>query len=74
MDDVAAPPCIAPSKAAGAVNVVDTSALTRRVGAVLAVSEVSLSVGSAEMFGLIGPNGAGKQCFRQAQALRWLPD
>jgi ABC-2 type transport system ATP-binding protein len=34
--------------------------VTRRYGRTTAVSELSLSVGAGEMFGLIGPDGAGK--------------
>jgi|SRR5208282_1475537 len=40
--------------------VVETFDLTRRFGSVTAVSDVSLTVNSGEIFGLIGPNGAGK--------------
>ncbi len=36
------------------------SGLARRFGGVHAVSDVSFSVGSAEIVGFIGPNGAGK--------------
>jgi branched-chain amino acid transport system ATP-binding protein len=34
--------------------------VTIRFGGLTAVSELSLSIGSEDMFGLIGPNGAGK--------------
>src|SRR3954462_3883567 len=34
--------------------------VTIRFGGLTAVSELSLSIGSGDMFGLIGPNGAGK--------------
>ena len=39
---------------------IETFALSRRFGALTAVDGASLSVRSAEIFGLIGPNGAGK--------------
>jgi drug efflux transport system ATP-binding protein len=39
---------------------VEASRLTRRFGAVTAVSDVGFSVRRGEMFGLIGPDGAGK--------------
>jgi ABC-2 type transport system ATP-binding protein len=39
---------------------VQVEGLTRRYGDLVAVSEVSFSVGRGEMFGLIGPDGAGK--------------
>ncbi len=39
---------------------IETFGLTRRFGALAAVDGASLSVRSAEIFGLIGPNGAGK--------------
>ena len=34
--------------------------LTRRYGDVLALDNVSFTVGDGQMFGFIGPNGAGK--------------
>jgi ABC-2 type transport system ATP-binding protein len=39
---------------------VESSALTRRFGALTAVDSLFLSVESSEVFGLLGPNGAGK--------------
>ena len=39
---------------------VETLGLSRRFGAVTAVSELSLSVVASSIFGLLGPNGAGK--------------
>src|SRR5271157_1628060 len=39
---------------------VEIVGLTRRFGAVTAVSELSLSVPAGSVFGLLGPNGAGK--------------
>ena len=39
---------------------IETFGLTRRFGVLTAVDSASLSVRSAEIFGLIGPNGAGK--------------
>ena len=39
---------------------IETFGLSRRFGALIAVDGASLSVRSAEIFGLIGPNGAGK--------------
>jgi ABC-2 type transport system ATP-binding protein len=38
-------------------------ALTRRFGTTLALSELSLSIDTGEMFALIGPDGAGKTTF-----------
>jgi ABC-2 type transport system ATP-binding protein len=40
--------------------VLETTALTRRFGALTAVDSVSLSVAPGQSFGLLGPNGAGK--------------
>ena len=34
--------------------------LTKRYGAVLAVDDLSLEIGSGQFFGLLGPNGSGK--------------
>jgi ABC-2 type transport system ATP-binding protein len=39
---------------------VETSALTKRFGAFIAVDDVNLSVARGEIFGFLGPNGAGK--------------
>lgn len=39
---------------------IEASRLTRRFGDLVAVDDVSLSVGKGETFGLLGPNGAGK--------------
>ena len=39
---------------------IQTSSLTRRFGALVAVDAVSLRVARGEIFGLIGSNGAGK--------------
>jgi ABC-2 type transport system ATP-binding protein len=40
--------------------VVQTSALTRKFGALAAVDQVTLTINRGEIFGLIGPNGSGK--------------
>ena len=40
--------------------IIETHALSRRFGSLLAVSDVSLSVTRGEIFGVLGPNGAGK--------------
>jgi ABC-2 type transport system ATP-binding protein len=41
-------------------HAIETSMLTRRFGAVVAVDEVDLAIPYGEIFGLLGPNGAGK--------------
>lgn len=40
--------------------ILETEALTRRFGALTAVSALTISVEVGEVFGLLGPNGAGK--------------
>jgi ABC-2 type transport system ATP-binding protein len=40
--------------------VIETSALTRRFGNLMAVDRLTMSVETGEIFGLLGPNGAGK--------------
>jgi ABC-2 type transport system ATP-binding protein len=42
------------------MTILETEALTRRFGELLAVNELSVAVGRGEVFGLLGPNGAGK--------------
>jgi ABC-2 type transport system ATP-binding protein len=39
---------------------VDSHALTRTFGPLIAVDSLTISVASGEVFGLLGPNGAGK--------------
>jgi ABC-2 type transport system ATP-binding protein len=46
-----------PAMAGGAV---ETSGLTRRFGALVAVDAIDFSVSEGEIVGLLGPNGAGK--------------
>jgi len=41
-------------------DVVQTSALTKRFGSLVAIDHMDLSVKSGEIFGFLGPNGAGK--------------
>ncbi len=43
-----------------AVPVIETRALTKRYGEVLAVDSLDLRIRRGEIFGLLGPNGAGK--------------
>lgn len=42
------------------MSILETQALTRRFGEVVAVDALTISVEAGEMFGLLGPNGAGK--------------
>jgi ABC-2 type transport system ATP-binding protein len=41
-------------------NIIETRALSRRFGSLVAVRDVSLQVTRGEIFGVLGPNGAGK--------------
>ena len=40
--------------------VLETAALTRRFGSIVAVDHLDLVVAQRAIFGLLGPNGAGK--------------
>jgi ABC-2 type transport system ATP-binding protein len=42
------------------MNAIEVERLTKKFGQLVAVNEVSFSVGEGEVFGLLGPNGAGK--------------
>jgi drug efflux transport system ATP-binding protein len=55
-------------------DAVVVEALTKRFGETVAVREVSLSVGTGELFGCIGPDGAGKTTLFRLLATLLLPD
>jgi len=55
-------------------TVIDVAGVSRRYGEVLAVDDVSLQVGSGELFGLIGHNGAGKSTLFRAMLGLERPD
>ena len=42
------------------MSAIEFTNVVKRFGAITALGDVSLTVGSGEMFGLIGPDGAGK--------------
>ncbi len=42
------------------MTILETQALTRTFGKLMAVDALTISVGRGEVFGLLGPNGAGK--------------
>ena len=48
------------SDAVDSSPIIETHALSRRFGDLIAVRDVSLSVRRGEIFGVLGPNGAGK--------------
>src|SRR5258708_3879210 len=47
----------------GPVPLIETRGLTMRFGGVVAVDDVTFTVGEVELRCLIGPNGAGKSTF-----------
>ncbi|HEX2440441.1 MAG TPA: ABC transporter ATP-binding protein [Methylomirabilota bacterium] len=49
-----------PDRAADRLSALETRALTKRFGGLVAVDGLALSVGEGEVRGLIGPNGSGK--------------
>ena len=42
------------------MNAIETHALTRRFGDLVAVDQLTLSIPAGTVFGFLGPNGAGK--------------
>ena len=42
------------------MNVIETTALTKRFGKTLVVDEISLTIERGQVFGFLGPNGSGK--------------
>jgi len=48
--------------------------ISKRYGAVEALSDVSLSVNESELFGLIGPDGAGKSTLFRILTTLLRPD
>jgi ABC-2 type transport system ATP-binding protein len=53
---------------------IEITHISKRYGAVQALSDVSLHVRRAELFGLIGPDGAGKTSLMRILATLLLPD
>ena len=42
------------------MKIIETNALTRRFGDLIACNNLTIAVEQGEIFGLLGPNGAGK--------------
>jgi len=53
---------------------IEATKLTKRYGKLLALDELSLSIGPGEVFGFIGPNGAGKSTTMKILACLMRPD
>ena len=56
------------------MNAIEVNHVSKRYGALQALSDVSLSVGAGEVFGLIGPDGAGKTTLFRILCSLLLPD
>jgi branched-chain amino acid transport system ATP-binding protein len=59
--------------ASDAVTVLEIEDLSKRFGALAALSRVSLAVGAGEVFSVIGPNGAGKSTLFNVVAGLYAP-
>ncbi|MFG0283475.1 MAG: ABC transporter ATP-binding protein, partial [Phycisphaerales bacterium JB039] len=53
---------------------IEIAGLTKRFGSLVAVSDLSLTIGEGEIFGFIGPNGAGKSTTMKILACLMAPD
>ncbi len=53
---------------------IEITGLTKRYGSLLAVDNLSLSIGKGELFGFIGPNGAGKTTTMKVLSCLLRPD
>ncbi len=56
------------------MNAIEVNHVSKRYGALQALSDVSLAVGQGEVFGLIGPDGAGKTTLFRILCSLLLPD
>ena len=56
------------------MNAIEVNHVSKRYGALQALSDVSLAVGAGEVFGLIGPDGAGKTTLFRILCSLLLPD
>ena len=56
------------------MNTIEVKGISKSYGRVQALSDVSLSVGKGEVFGLIGPDGAGKTTLFRILCTLLLPD
>lgn len=56
------------------INTIEVRKISRRYGSVVALDNVTFSVGEGELFGLIGPDGAGKSSLYRILATLSSPD
>ena len=56
------------------MNAIEVNSISKHYGKVLALRDISFSVGKGEVFGLIGPDGAGKTSMYRILCSLLLPD